>query len=43
MILVLIMILLQVFNEKEWNNMKMFGFSKQIFVSAMFFGCNYRA
>ena len=48
MILVLIIMLLQllirnsqVFNEKEWNSIKMFRFVKQIFVSAkMFFGWN---
>ena len=31
----------QVFDEKEWNSTKMFGFVNRILVSAiMFFGCN---
>ena len=31
----------QVFNEKEWNSIKMFKFAMRIFVPAMmFFGCN---
>ena len=25
----------QIFNEKEWNSIKMFRFIKQIFISAM--------
>ena len=48
MILVLIIMLLrflyirhpQIFNEKEWNSIKMFEFIKQIFISTMIFVSN---